>query len=300
VSQARGLVEHEAALRATLAGHLGRSHLTAPLAKWVRGFDLGALTAAFGATAFAFSVRVFTAAAYGLSALFLALYILVDRDRLRGGLFAVVPRPHHLRLSRIMMNLETIVGAYIRGQVLTCFLIGLFTFLLLTACGVENALALAVFAGLADVLPYIGPLLSVGPAFLAALPHGPVVAAIVLAMMLAYEEFESRVLVPRVYGRVLRLPSSVVLVALLAGGTLMGILGALLALPVAAAVMMLLEELRVELPGEQERPVDTHVREADDRAEEEYGLRTEGVGAEEAAAIAVEISGERRKEERGV
>ena len=49
----------------------------------------------------------------------------------------------------------------------------LFTFVLLTACGVENALALAVFAGLADVLPYIGPLLSVGPAVLAALPPGP-------------------------------------------------------------------------------------------------------------------------------
>ncbi len=55
--------------------------------------------------------------------------------------------------------------------------------------------------------------------------------------------------VPGIYGRALRLPSSVVLFALLAGGTLMGILGALLALPVAATVMMLIEELRVELPG---------------------------------------------------
>ena len=68
--------------------------------------------------------------------------------------------------------------------------------------------------------------------------------------MLAYEEFESRFLVPRIYGRALRLPSSVVLVALLAGGTLMGIVGALLALPVAAAMRMLVDELRVELPGE--------------------------------------------------
>ena len=70
----------------------------------------------------------------------------------------------------------------------------------------------------------------------------------------------------------------------------MGIVGALLALPVAAAVMMLIEELRVELPGEQEQGVDVRVREADDRGEEEYERRAEGVGAEEAAAIAVEIS----------
>src|ERR1035437_6183497 len=85
--------------------------------------------------------------------------------------------------------------------------------------------------------------------------------------MLAYEEFESRVLVPRICGRALRLPSSVVLFALLAGGTLMGILGALLALPVAATVRMIIEELRVELPGEQEQIEDTRLREADDRSE---------------------------------
>ena len=108
---------------------------------------------------------------------------MIDRDRLRGGLFAVVPRSHHIRLSRIMMNLETIVGSYIRGQMVTSLLMSVFTFVLLTACGVENALALAVFAGLADVLPYIGPVLSVGPAVLAALPRGPVVAVVVLVLM---------------------------------------------------------------------------------------------------------------------
>ena len=54
--------------------------------------------------------------AYAVSAIFLALYIMIDRDRLRGGLFAVVPRTHHMRLSRVLVNLETIVGGYIRGQ----------------------------------------------------------------------------------------------------------------------------------------------------------------------------------------
>ena len=297
VSQGAALLEHEPALRARLADYLARSHLSAPLAKWLRGFKVDVLATGMGPTAFAFSVRVFGIAAYGLSSLFLALYIMIDRDRLRGGLFAVVPRALHIRLSRIMMNLETIVGAYIRGQMITSVLMSVFTFLLLAACRVENALALAVFAGFADVLPYIGALLSVGPAFLAALSRGPVVAAVVLVLMLAYEEFESRVLIPRIYGRALRLPSSVVLFALLAGGTLMGVLGALLALPVAAAAMMLVEELRVELPGEQERLADVVLREADGRSEEEYERRTEGIGAEQAAGIAAEISRDRRDEE---
>jgi predicted PurR-regulated permease PerM len=297
VSQAAGLLEHEPVWRAELADRLAGSPLSTPLASWLRGLRPDALTSAIGTAAFSLSGRFFGAVAYGFSALFLALYIVIDRDRLRGGLFAVVPRSHHIRLSRVMMNLETIVGAYIRGQLITCLLIALFTFALLAACGVENALALAAIAGLADVLPYIGPLLSVGPAVLASLSRGPVVTGVVLVLMLAYEEFESRVLVPRIYGRALRLPSSVVLVALMAGGTLMGILGALLSLPVAATAMMLIEELRVELPGEQEQFADTQVRKADDRAEREYERRTEGVGAEQAAAIAVEISSDRQKHE---
>jgi predicted PurR-regulated permease PerM len=294
VSQAVALLENEPAVRARLADYLAGFPLSAPLATWLRGLKADALTGALGATAFDFSLRVFIVVAYGLSALFLGLYIIIDRDRLRGGLFALVPRSHHIRLSRIMMNLETIVVAYIRGQMVTCLLMALFVYVLLKACGVENALAIA---GLSDVLPYIGPFLSVGPAVLAALSRGPVVAVVVLVLMLAYEEFESRVLVPRIYGRALRLPSSVVLFALLVGGTLMGILGALLALPVAATMMMLIEELRVELPGEQEQPADTLLREADDRGEEEYERRTAGVGAEQAAAIAVEISRDRREEE---
>jgi predicted PurR-regulated permease PerM len=296
-SQGVALLEYEPALRVRLADHLAGSPLSAPLATWLRGLKADALTGAIGAIAFDFSLRAFEVIAYGLSALFLGLYIIIDRDRLRGGLFALVPRSHHIRLSRIMMNLETIVVAYIRGQMVTCLLMALFTFGLLKVCGVENALAIATIAGLADVLPYIGALLSVGAAVLAALSRGPVIAVFVLVLMLAYEEFESRVLVPRIYGRALRLPSSVVLFALLVGGTLMGILGALLALPVAATVMMLIEELRVELPGEQEQSVDTHLREADERGEEEYERRTAGVAAKQAAVIADEISRDRREEE---
>ena len=297
VSQAVTLLDHVPAMRAQIADYLDGSYLSAPLATWLRDLKVDAMMVAISTPAFDLSRRIFGTVAYGFSAIFLGLYILIDRDRLRGGLFAVVPRPLHIRLSRIMMSLETIVGAYIRGQMLTSLLISIFTFVLLKACGVENALALAVFAGLADLLPYIGVILAVTPAVVAALSRGPIVVFVVLILMLAYEEFESRVLIPRIYGRALRLPSSVVMLALIAGGTLMGILGALLALPIAATVMMLIQELRVELPGEQEQAADTQVREADDRGEEEYERRTEGVGAEKSAAIAVEISRDRREEE---
>ena len=239
-------------------------------------------------------MRVF---AYSLGSIFLGLYMMIDRDHLRGGLYAIVPRSQHIRLSRVMMNLETIVGGYIRGQLITCVLMTVFMFILLVACGVPHALAIAVFGGVADVLPYIGIFLTMGPAVAAALDRGPTVAVIVFVLMLAYEEFESRVLVPIVYGRALRLPSSVVLFALIVGGTLLGIVGALLALPVAAAILMLIEELRVELPGETVLLGNAEQKTRDDRGEQEYERRTQGLPVEQAAAIAVEISDDRKNEE---
>lgn len=297
LSQATSILDQEPILRAKLADRLSAYPLSQALAKWLRDFKYGGPVSTEGAKAFAYSMDALEFIAAALSAITLAFYIMIDRDRLRGGLFSIVPRSHHIRLSRVMMNLQTIVGAYIRGQLITSLSISLFILILLLACGIENAMALAVFGGIADILPYIGIFFPMAAGVLSAAPHGPLITIIVLALMMIYMEFESRILVPRVYGKALRLPSTIVLFSLLAGGILMGITGALLALPFAAAVMMLIEELRVQLPGEQEQISDEVLREKDDRGEEEYERRTEGVSAEQSAAIAVEISGDRVKEE---
>ena len=107
---------------------------------------------------------------------------------------------------------------------------------------------------------------------------------IVAAAMMLYQEFESRVLVPRVYGRTLRLSPALVLVALLIGGTLLGMLGALLALPVAAGLQMIVRELRVELPGEG--PDVEAMRERDDRVGDIYEQLAENASSEQAVEIA--------------
>jgi predicted PurR-regulated permease PerM len=296
-AQATSLIEREPKLREELAQQLARRRLTAPMANSLRQINYAAMVGSSTKMAFATSLRVVETVAYGVGAVFLALYIMIDRDRLRGALFALVPRTQHVLLSRVMLNLERIVGGYIRGQVITCALMAVFIFVLLTAFGVKSALALAVVAGVADVLPYIGGILVLGPALLATLGQGLVVTGTVAALILVYQEVESRLLVPWVYGRALRLPSSVVLVALLAGGTLNGVVGALLALPVASALLMLVEELRVELPGRSETPEIEQLRERDEVSELEYASRTEGMPVHEAAAIAVEMADERKRED---
>ena len=297
IAQAAYLMNQEPAMRARMAGWLAGSPLTMPMADLLTNFHTGDLVRVAASNAIALSTRILAIFAYILSSVFLALYILIDRDRLRGGLYLVVPRSLHIRLSRVMLNLETIVGGYIRGQVITSGFMSAIVFILLKSFGIPNALAIAVFAGVADVLPYSGAFLSVGAATVAALPSGPVVTCVVLGTMLAYEEFESRMIVPRVYGRELRLPSSVIFFSLLAGGVLAGIAGALFALPMAAALLMLIEELRLDLPGQEEQPADIETRERDDQGEAEYERRAGGMPAEQAAAIAVAISADRQREE---
>jgi putative heme transporter len=297
LTQANALVAQEPALRERLATVLARWGATASLAASLRQINYGVLFGDSTQLALRTSVRAFELMAYAVGAVFLALYILIDRDRLRGALFALAPRTQHMRLSRILLNLERIVGGYIRGQVITCLLMGGFMFVLLTIFHVKGALALAVVAGLADVLPYIGVLLVMGPALLATSAMGPAVSITVAVSIFIYQELESRIFIPMVYGRSLRLPSSVVLVALLAGGTLMGIAGALLALPVAAALLMLVEELRVDLPGQIETPEKEQRRERDEVSEQEYSERAEGLPVHEAAAIAVELTEVRERED---
>jgi predicted PurR-regulated permease PerM len=296
-AQLRGLVEREPEIRGHAVELLQRSPLTNPLAESLKNLDYGERLKSSPTTVLSATKRAFEILAYLSASIFLALYFMIDRDRLRGAVFAVVPRGHHIRFSRVLLNLETIVGGYIRGQVITCALMTVFILVLLLVCGVPNALALAVLGGALDVLPYLGPLLTIAPAVCAAYGNGPVIAVVVFAALVLYEEFESRVLVPLVYGRALRLPSAVVFLSLIVGAVLGGIVGALLALPLAAAIVMLIDQLRVDLPGETEQPQDVETRRKDEQQEQEYEQRTEEKPAAKAAAIAVEIAKERKQEE---
>ena len=275
--------------RDELARSLASHPRTADLAESVRRLQAGRLARSVDlGAALAVSASMAEVVGYGITGLFLTVYLLSEREQMQGVLYALVPRRYHVRTARVLLSLEAIVGGYIRGQVITSVLIALFTFLLLTVLRVPDALALAAFAGLTDVIPFVGGILATAPAALASLARGTGVTIAVLVLMVAYQEFESRLLVPRIYGRTLRLPSAAVLVALLVGGRLGGIFGALFALPVAAAVVSIVKELRVELPGEP--AVDPAQREADARAERAYARRAQGASPTEAARTALEVA----------
>jgi predicted PurR-regulated permease PerM len=292
VAQISDLMQDVPKLQKQASDSLAASRFGASLAPSVANAKWPELLLSFAKAGVAYSPEVIAGVGYCVVSLFVALYLMLERDRLRGAAFSLVPRTLHLRLSRVLLNLEVIVGGYLRGQVITSVMAAVFTFVVLTVAHVPNAVAIAVFAGLGDVLPYVGTFLACVPAVLAALSQSTTTAIVVLVLLTAYQEFESRVIVPQLYGKVLRLPAAVIMISLLIGGKLLGIVGALLALPIAAGARMMVTTLRVELPGDQ--PIGLSDLHEDAEAEQELKRRTAGLPTDRAAAIAMDLAEEQR------
>lgn len=284
IDQLTQMVQDAPATRLRLLALLSERRMTMPLAHVVEGAGMAQTLARMERYLLGYSSRAALVVGYGATTMMLSFYLLADGKRAQGVAYAIVPRGYHMRLARILQNLETIVGGYVRGQLITSAAIGVFTFLLLVTFDVPNALSLALFAAVVDVIPFIGGLLVVGPAVLAALPSGLGTAGIVLVALTVYMQFENRILVPSVYGKVLRLSSTVVILALVAGGTLMGVMGALLALPIAAGLLMILEELRVDMPGDDSLDRSERARHA--KVEATYEQMSAGTTAPDAGEIA--------------
>jgi predicted PurR-regulated permease PerM len=167
--------------------------------------------------------------------LILTLYLLVDGRSLYAWLLAFVPRTHRERVANTANEVSDVVHAYVSGQLLAALLFAVFTAVLLIILGVPAVAPLAVIAGLCDFIPVLGILLAIVPAALLALSVSPGSAVAVIAAYAAYHLFETYFLLPRIYGNKLKLSTLSVLLALIVGGRLQGVIGAVLVLPLVAA-----------------------------------------------------------------
>ena len=165
----------------------------------------------------------------------LTLYLLLDGKRAYAWLLAYVPRHHRNKMAETIPEVSDVVIAYMQGQLVTSFLYGAFALVVLTIFHVPAAIPLAFLAAICDILPILGVILSTAPAVLLALTVSPAAAVFILLLYSAYHLFENYVIVPKVYGRRLSLSTLAVLLAVVIGGSLFGILGAVLVLPLVAA-----------------------------------------------------------------
>lgn len=167
-------------------------------------------------------------------ALILTVYLLLDGRRTYEWLRAFFSQRNQARLDETAIEARKATVAYVRGNVITSVLAGVFTFVMLTALGVPAALLLSVLAAVCDLVPVIGFFISTIPAVLLALTVSPVAGILVAVLNLAYNAVETYYIGPKVYGRALRLSDLAVILAFAVGAELAGVVGALIALPLVA------------------------------------------------------------------
>ena len=168
--------------------------------------------------------------------LIIAVYILADEGRSLEGVYERLPPSQARKLQRTFPAVARVVNGYVTGQAINSTLFAIFTLVLLTLLDVPSAAVLALIAAIGDAIPQVGVTLATIPAVLLALTVSVETAVIVLVAYTIYQGIENYVTSPRVFSQTLQLRPLVTLLAILIGGKLLGIVGVLLALPVAAAI----------------------------------------------------------------
>jgi predicted PurR-regulated permease PerM len=181
-----------------------------------------------------------------LTILIVTFYLLVDSDNIVRALVRLFPRQERSRVRDAFRRAGEKVSAWMAGQLLLGAIIGTTAAIGLWILGVPYFYVLALIAGIGELIPVVGPLLAAIPAVLVALSVGPGTAVGVALFYVIQQQVENHVLVPKVMSRQVGVSPVVVIMALLIGGSLLGLVGAILAVPTAAILQVLLQELLVE------------------------------------------------------
>jgi predicted PurR-regulated permease PerM len=214
-----------------------RYHVTERLTAVVSG-----LPAKLAGGAVGYFRRFIGTAASALTVLVLTIYFTADLPRLRRSLVATFPPARRGRAAEIIDVMVEKVGGYMIGNIIISVIAGVTSFICLKVLGIPYPLPLAVIVAVADLIPMIGAALGATVCMVVALftvGLWPRTVILVLFFVL-YQLVENYLLVPRIFRNTVDLPAAVVLLAALVGGTVLGLVGALMAIPIAATVKVVI------------------------------------------------------------
>ncbi|HUC91356.1 MAG TPA: AI-2E family transporter [Paenibacillus sp.] len=174
---------------------------------------------------------------------FLAFYILKDFDAFERAVIAYVPRAHRQSTVRLFKDIDEALGNYIRGQFIVCVLVGVLAYIGYWAIGLPYPLLLAGIVGITNVIPYLGPFIGAAPALVVASTVSVKMMLLVAAVNMACQIIEGNIISPQVVGRTLHMHPLTIIFVLLVGGQLAGLVGMILAVPIFAAVKVVLQHL---------------------------------------------------------
>jgi len=194
---------------------------------------------------FGFMRGAVNAVASIMAVLFMVAWILVDADRLRNTLLLIYPPDVRAERRSTLNRIAAKLSSWLAGQLLLCAIIGIATFVFFFALGVPYALPLAIIAAVGELVPIIGPVIAAVPALAIALLHSHWQFWSVLAFVIIVQKIENLFIVPRVMSRKVEISPLAVFVAFMAGASLLGVAGAIMAVPIAATVQVAFEEVFV-------------------------------------------------------
>jgi predicted PurR-regulated permease PerM len=173
----------------------------------------------------------------------LTIYFVADLPRIRAAMYRLVPHSRRPRAILIGDSIFAKVGGYVLGNLAVSVIAGVLTLIWLLIFGVPYAALLAITVAVLDLVPVIGSVIGGALVSLVALTVSLPVALATVGFFVVYRLVEDYLLIPKIIGNVLKVPALVTVVAVLLGGALLGVIGALVAIPVAAAILLLAEEV---------------------------------------------------------
>lgn len=174
---------------------------------------------------------------------FVAFYILKDFQLIEKAALAIVPRAHRKEIVSMLVDIDTALGNYIRGQFTVCMIVGLMAYIGYWLIGIPYALLLACVVAVFNIIPYLGPFLGAAPALIVASTVSWKMVLLVILVNTTCQILEGNVISPQVVGRSLQMHPLVIIFALLAGGEIAGIAGLILAVPFFAVMKVILQHV---------------------------------------------------------
>lgn len=175
--------------------------------------------------------------------LVLTFYMVVEENAIKKLVWSIAPIEHQPYIMQLINRMQQKIGLWLRGQLILSLFIFLLVYVGLLILGVKYALVLALIAGLTEFVPYLGPMLGAIPAVFLALTQSPLLALFVAILYYVIQLTENNILVPKVMQKTVGLNPIISITVLLVGYQIAGIAGAILSIPVATAVSILLGDL---------------------------------------------------------
>lgn len=192
-----------------------------------------------------------------MAAVVLSYYLIRDAASIRAGIGRLVRAPERQHAMAVLSRIDKVVAGFVRGQLTIALIVGVLIAAALWLLGVRFAVILGIVAGVANVIPYFGPVIGAIPALAVTVTVSPALALKVLAAFIIVQQIDGQLLSPRILSKSVGLHPVVVIFALLTGYQLFGVLGMIAAVPVAGILRILLDLWLADRDGDQAVPPQT-------------------------------------------